>query len=471
MYKLEVINPIVLQKLKEAYPDPPKSAENALKKYLAAATNLINDAVERGIVPYDRKLKLYTIPLTVLSRDKCEIGSAEKNNRKRVHNVLKELGVSILEIKQKGCGIKKTLTKVSINKNLARLIDMQVTLDPKATFDLRHPHFDKIKLKLTPEEFAEKYDSLVVDVNAIDEYIKRHFPNGTPTNLEERKKHTQATKILAAAIYKGGAFFQKKKPSFFGRIYYEGSSVQNVNKEFRATMLGNSWEYDITSSVQAWKLGYAEAFIKRKKLSGNIDDYFPTSLQYLNDKNALFNEIKPEMFRFSTISDKEQTKRIKTAFTALNFGATLTDKDYLDEARAPVKRALALKIEDLDACSAFVNNPLVIAFRDEMKLLDEQIEWEAKKNKCELFSAIHPKSKKKLSKKCRMSYRYQHAETDVMNIFRDITKQHNLTILANIHDAIILREQLDKGLKKAIEDVMRTHTNNIYWSLGEKKVG
>lgn len=467
MYKLEIINPIVLQRLKEAYPTPPKSAENALKKYLEVATNLINDAVERGIEPYDKKLKLYSIPLTVLSRDKCEIGSAEKNNRKRVHTVLKELGVPILKTIQQGCGIKKTWAKVSINKNLARLLDIQVALDPKATFDLRHPHFEK----LTPEECAEKYDSLVVDVNAIDEYIKRHFPNGAPTNLEERKKHTQASKILAAAIYKGGSFFQKKKPSFFGRIYYEGSSVQNVNKEFRATMLGNSWEYDITSSVQAWKLGFAENYIRRKKLSGNINDYFPTSLQYLNDKNALFNEIKPEMFRFSDIKDQEQTKRIKAAFTALNFGATLTDKDYLDEARVPVERALAAQIKDEDACRAFVNNPLVIAFRDEMKLLDKQIEWEAKKNKCELSSAMHPKTGKKLSKKCRMSYRYQHAETDVMNIFRDIAKQHNLTILANIHDAIILREQLDKGLKKAIEDVMRTHTNNIYWSLGEKQVG
>jgi hypothetical protein len=102
--------------------------------------------------------------------------------------------------------------------------------------------------------------------------------------------------------------------------------------------------------------------------------------------------------------------------------------------------------------------------------LDQQIEWEAKKNKCHLFTEIHPKTGKKLSKKCRMSYRYQQAETEVMNVFRTIIQQHNLTILANIHDAIILRDRLDDELKQAIEEVMRSETNNDYWSLGEKQL-
>jgi hypothetical protein len=122
------------------------------------------------------------------------------------------------------------------------------------------------------------------------------------------------------------------------------------------------------------------------------------------------------------------------------------------------------------ACHLFVSHPILEAFQAEMKLLDQQIEWEAKKNKCHLFTEIHPKTGKKLSKKCRMSYRYQHAETEVMNVFRTIIQQHNLTILANIHDAIILRDRLDDELKQAIEEVMRSETNNDYWSLGEKQL-
>ena len=65
----------------------------------------------------------------------------------------------------------------------------------------------------------------------------------------------QAQTILAVAQVLGGRYLQPKKPSDFGRMYYEGTSVQNVNKELRRAILGNCWEYDIRSSVVAWKLG------------------------------------------------------------------------------------------------------------------------------------------------------------------------------------------------------------------------
>ena len=55
MIKLIVINPIVLEKLRGAYPTPPMAAEKALNKYLDEAANLINDAIERGQPPYDKK--------------------------------------------------------------------------------------------------------------------------------------------------------------------------------------------------------------------------------------------------------------------------------------------------------------------------------------------------------------------------------------------------------------------------------
>jgi len=148
----------------------------------------------------------------------------------------------------------------------------------------------------------------------------------------------------------------------------------------------------------------------------------------------------------------------------------LTDETFLGEEGIQVKRAIPKVIKNQAACHLFVNHSILKAFQEEMKLLDQQIEWEAKKNDCDSFTKIHPKTGKKLSKKCRMSYRYQHAETEVMNVFRTTVQQHNLTILANIHDAIILRERLDDGLKQAIEEAMRLHTSNDYWSLGEKQI-
>ena len=63
-----------------------------------------------------------------------------------------------------------------------------------------------------------------------------------------------ARTILAIASVMSGNYLQRKKPSAFGRLYYEGVSVQNINKELRRAVLGNCWEYDIRSSVVAWKM-------------------------------------------------------------------------------------------------------------------------------------------------------------------------------------------------------------------------
>lgn len=468
MIKLLVINPIVLDTLREAYPTPPNAAENALKKYLNQAEILINDAIERGRETYDKKLNLYTIPLTELSRNGPEIGSKAKANRKRVHTVLKDLGVPILETVEKGCGIRHILTRVRINKALVQLVNITTPLDPNTTFYQRHPDFDK----LTPEVIGNDYDCVLLDIEGLNAYIESLDIPGTHPEIKDiAKVKTQAERILAAAIYKNGMFYQKKKPSFFGRTYYEGSSVQSINKGLRSAMLGDCWEYDITSSVVSWKLGFAERYMERKKLLGNVADYFPTCLQYAKNKKSLFAQIKTDVFKFTGgISDEEQSRQIKDAFTALNFGAILTDDTFLGEEGVQVKRAIAKVITNKVACKSFVNNSILKAFQDEMKLLDQQIEWEAKKNKCHLFTATHPKTGKKLSKKCRMSYRYQHAETEVMNVFRTIVQQHSLTILANIHDAIILLDRLDEGLKQAIEEAMRSETNNDYWTLGAKQI-
>ena len=67
-----------------------------------------------------------------------------------------------------------------------------------------------------------------------------------------------------------------------------------------------------------------------------------------------------------------------------------------------------------------------------------------------------------------MAYLYQHAETQVMDIFRSYAKTHHLTILANIHDAIVLKDQLPPELKCEILDAMRLQTNNSYWDLKEE---
>jgi hypothetical protein len=43
-------------------------------------------------------------------------------------------------------------------------------------------------------------------------------------------------------------------------------------------------------------------------------------------------------------------------------------------------------------------------------------------------------------------------------------------VIANIHDAIIFKHQLDPAIKDQMEAAIRTQTNNTHWALGEKEL-
>ena len=61
---------------------------------------------------------------------------------------------------------------------------------------------------------------------------------------------------------------------------------------------------------------------------------------------------------------------------------------------------------------------------------------------------------------------YQHEETAVMDMVRDVLHEHGQTVLANIHDAICVRRKLSVHLLQEIELRMQERTNNSYWRLG-----
>jgi hypothetical protein len=48
--------------------------------------------------------------------------------------------------------------------------------------------------------------------------------------------------------------------------------------------------------------------------------------------------------------------------------------------------------------------------------------------------------------------------------------EHVKVVLANIHDAIVVRQRLGADLKYEIELRMQEQTNNAYWSLGVKQI-
>jgi uncharacterized membrane protein len=74
------------------------------------------------------------------------------------------------------------------------------------------------------------------------------------------------------------------------------------------------------------------------------------------------------------------------------------------------------------------------------------------------------------SKSKVLAYLFQHSETEVMNIVRSTLKDFNCEVLANIHDAIVVRNKLSIDVRDEIHHRMRNSTSNPYWFLSPNEV-
>ena len=124
-----------------------------------------------------------------------------------------------------------------------------------------------------------------MDVDSVKSYIVWLSTEAELITLQKKNQALrQARIILAIASVMNGYYLQRKKPSDFGRLYYEGVSVQNINKELRRAVLGDCWEYDIRSSVVAWKMGWAKQYIDSREQGEDLRKVFSATLNFLEDK-------------------------------------------------------------------------------------------------------------------------------------------------------------------------------------------
>jgi hypothetical protein len=220
-------------------------------------------------------------------------------------------------------------------------------------------------------------------------------------------------------------------------------------------------------------LGFAQTCIaSTKKLTGkSIQAAFPMCYQYWKDKSVLINMIRADVFTDNYYSNDKQIKLVKEAMTALNFGARRSSHSYINHEGIYCKQALATIFKDSDECDRFLQCPSVADFVNEQKLLNKTIMKLAKANKPDLLSLPFLLTKKhKLKRQKTLAYLYQNEETRVMNIIRQYAESSNLTILANIHDAIIFKKRLTKQSLDAIHLDIHTQTNNSFWHLNQTKL-
>jgi hypothetical protein len=74
-----------------------------------------------------------------------------------------------------------------------------------------------------------------------------------------------------------------------------------------------------------------------------------------------------------------------------------------------------------------------------------------------------------LSKSKVIAYLYQHAETEIMDFITDEIEKLGSTVLARIHDAIIVKYRLGES-KHEIELLLQSKYENKYWHLTMKEL-
>lgn len=485
MIKLTV-NPKVLTMLQQAFPSPANSASRAITKYVNALEGLLLKALQRGIAPAQRKLGLYPIPLHELANKGGRIGS----ERTRLHKWLKDNQLELIQTVEKGSKFSGAYSSVKLSRLVTlddrwtvssaaiaqirtdRELDSYLTgevADSRAVFDHFFPELEPLSISGAEDRFhfaPVNIDSLMAFVHWVG--VSAEFGS------QEKRQQilNQAKLVLAVSSINGGLFPQRIKLSLFGRTYYEGVSIQNVHKELRRAILGNCWEYDMRSSVVAWKMGYARDLLLQASTDADVRLYFPATTLYLEDKADFMATVRYFTFAGNTnLTEDFQLGLIKQALTAISFGAKAAHSGWFDSGGGWRNPALVDILKNKSERDIFLCDPTVKAFIKEQRALDDFIFGLVKENSAELLALdCLQTASGRISKPKVLAYLYQHAETNAMNLICSFAAQNGHLPIARVHDAVFFKSRLGPDLKQELEFKVHDATNNKYWHLSAKQL-
>ena len=398
-----ITDSLVLTKLQQAFPTPANSASRALAKYVRALEGFLFKAVQLGITSAHRKLGLYPILLHDLANKGGRIGP----KKLRVHKWLKDNQLELVKTVEKGSKFAGEYSTVKLSSLIAlddrmavssttisqiktdRELDSYLTgeeNDSRAVFDHLYPDLEPCSISGAEAGFH----FAPVDIESLKAFV-HWLGSGAQFGSKEKRQQilNQAKLIIAIASINGAMFPQRIKLSPFGRTYYEGLSVQNVHKELRRAMLGNCWEYDMRSSVVAWKMGYARDLLLQADADPDVRLYFPATTLYLEDKVDFMATVRYFTFAGNTVLTKDfQMLLIKQALTAISFGAKSTGNGWTDNSGGWNNPALVEILKNKSERDRFLADPTVNAFIEEQRALDDFIFGLVKTNSPELLAEL-----------------------------------------------------------------------------------
>jgi len=473
----------ILKKFRQAHPTPVNAAPRILAKYLSVLTELIEAAAHQERTAFMSKKGLYSINVSKLHQC-CQFGK----ERTRLHKWLEDNGLSLIEIVERGNNINglnswvKLTELVTLEDVIAEAVTSRNLTDQEidelligsadADAELLARLYPELNKNLTTEQMTKTFDIVPVDIASIENYITWLLTEADLLSEVKREQIIrQAKTILTVARQLQGKYLQRKKRSEFGRMYYEGISVQNVNKSLRRAMLGDCWEYDVRSSVVAWKMSFSKGFLQAAGYKEEVRKAFNTTLWYLEGKSEFMQHLQSYTFADeSNVAVDLQTKLIKEAMTALCFGARLSMHGWCTDDVGWKNPALGSIIKNEAERRRFVSCKLVQEFVREQNVLDNYIFDMVKRDVPELLKNPLLRTNKRPSKSKIVAYVYQKTETQAMAYAYKFLASQKIKVLAKIHDAFIVRNQLLDSVKFELESYVRLETNNEYWRLGENQL-
>lgn len=466
MIRIEV-RPEVERALSAAFPVPKNAARRALSKYVQVLEQLLTQALMNGRTPEQIKLNTYSISLQRLANQGGQIGL----DRKRVHAWLRVNGLELVRTVTPGSNLTGVVSTVKLTE-LAVLAPETGALTNKE-MDITINRGSDYALDEVDTAPSQDVDWLEVDIKSLIAYTQWVTEQSKLISKEEKQRVLlQANTVLIEANSRCGKYPQIRKPSVFGRMYYEGLSIQNVNKELRRAILGDCWEYDIRSSVISWKMGFAEECLAALGSQQSIRQAFAATTSYLEDRRDFMRTVRHFIFLDGSNVHRElQSKLLKQAITAISFGARAKTTGWFNMAGQWTNPALAEIIKNAEERQRFLGDATIRKFIQEQNQLDDFIFDLFKREGADLLKQSYLQTPSgRASKSKVLAFCYQHTETQVMDIVRELAAKHGRTPLASIHDALFFRQRLGADLKCEIEVEVRERTANSYWSLGAKQL-
>jgi hypothetical protein len=480
------IDPIVLERLQQAFPQPKTSAAKALKKYKELLEHLLFKVMQRGRSNYETLLNCYSLPVSQLTHNGPHIGSLKV----RLHKWLNDNQLQLVEKVEEGNNLTGLVSLVKLTElvvledvtseistavqNLTTPAELSQVLsaDSQKNQELFSALYPDYFGYLSPAQREQVFDVVPIDVPSLEAYIAWLNTKATKISPGRVRTYTeQALLILAIAKHTGGFYPQRRKPSPFGRTYYTGTSVQNVNKDLRRAMLGNCWEYDIRSSVVTWKMTFAQELTDQLYPTKECQKMFWASWLYLDGRKEFMRDVRYETFgRNVNLTLEYQDGLIKEALTAISFGARANVNGWRTQDSAWKNPALVNVLKNTAQRNAFLNSHTIQQFIKEQVLLDTYLANGLKSELPEVYYGPLITRNIKPSKSKAVAYMYQKSETNVMDVAYRVLDKHGIKPIARVHDAFVVRNKLPIDLRSEIMLEMRDSTHNSHWKIKQNKL-